>query len=253
MIIVGHGSSTSKAAEVAAREHAETLRQSNRYGSVLVHFLTGGGPVPDLPAGEVFILPFFMSEGYFARRKIPEVFGLVSGERHEPERSLYQCDALGVDPFLAEILKQMAGEACRTLGIATGQAHVVLAAHGSKSSGASREAALFQQGELERIGDFRAVSSFFLEEAPGFEDLMRGRKEDQAPVIVLGLFSAAGPHASVDVPAALTAWEQMEKAAGNSTLAEVHYAGVVGVRPEVVRLIQESVTRRYAAPVRGAK
>ena len=41
LIIVGHGSSTSKSAEDAIEEHAQTLRLSPRFGHVFTYFLVG--------------------------------------------------------------------------------------------------------------------------------------------------------------------------------------------------------------------
>jgi sirohydrochlorin ferrochelatase len=74
LILIGHGSSSSKRAEIAIEEHANTLRLSPRFGAVQTYFLMDGDDKAKVPLGEVFLLPFFMSDGYFVQTKVPSLF-----------------------------------------------------------------------------------------------------------------------------------------------------------------------------------
>ncbi len=247
LLIIGHGSSESQEAEKAVREHAVTLRQSNRYGSVDVQFLKGKAMEARLPEGEVFLLPFFMSHGYFVSHTIPRLFDLHEGEKKDDLRHILLCDAIGVDPTLSEILERMALEICAEEKYQPEKVTLLLAAHGSAKSKASRDAARLQEDVLRQHSDFRTVVSVFLEEEPTLSNWLQDERVEEGPVIVLGLFAAEGPHATEDVPQQIREGQDGFHRVRGIKPEEVHYAGVVGTRPEVVRLIQQSISRRAGA------
>lgn len=244
VIIVGHGSSTSKNAEEAANIHAEALRQSEIYSTVVVHFLTEQDLPADLPSGEVFIFPFFMSEGYFVKSKITDVFELENCEHHSAERDIYQCPALGVDPAITDVLLRMGGESCALHGYSAADVDIVLLAHGSVNSPASRRATETHMKSLTELNVFKSVSSAFLEEAPRLDELIFKERRAEKVIIVIGLFAAEGPHAMDDVPEILAQIGDRNLLDSGRFFSKLHYAGVVGVRPEIVELIQNSVLSR---------
>ena len=244
LILVGHGSSTSLAAEQTLYEHALTLRQSQRFEKILTYFIQQGDDLPDLPEGEVFILPFFMSDGFFVRRKIPELFGLKNRERIEGGRHLVLCDAIGVDPELADIIVASVENTARRIGENLSNISVLLVAHGSSKNAASREAAILQRDRIRAQKKFSMVDLALLEEPPSITEMLK--KFETLPsrtIVVVGLFSANGPHAAKDVPEAIKAYKQ--DATGDGSL-NIFYDGAVGIRSDIVRLIQSSISRRAA-------
>ncbi|MCF8466309.1 MAG: hypothetical protein K9G33_02815 [Sneathiella sp.] len=246
VILIAHGSRLSDDAHEAAVRHALTLRQSNRYGFVDVCFLATQKNLPNLPKGEIFLLPFFMSNGYFVAKCIPELFGLENGRRIELDRHIYQCEALGTDPELADIIVTMGEEVCRDQSDDPKHVHLVLVAHGSEKSRASSEATYLQRKAVESKKKFAAVSVAFLNERPYLEDWLLEQPDDGLPLVLVGLFAADGPHAAEDVPSGISNWR-----AKSSSPVNAHYAGAVGVRPEIVRLIQHSISRCASAGFAG--
>ena len=244
LIIVGHGSSSNSAAEIAVEEHAITLRQSRRFGAVLTHFVQKGSNLPPLPNGELFILPFFMSDGFFVRKKIPSIFGLIDGERHSGDRHLVQCDAIGIDPELSQIIDTCVSEVRERKEIRKDNIALLLVAHGSSKSTASREAALLQQEIARRKNIAATVEVAFLEEAPSIEDSLAQLSKRFDHVVIIGLFSANGPHATDDVTQAIDTFKNSEKVPLIQSVTEIYYTGAIGVRPEIVRLIQNSISRK---------
>lgn len=238
VIIVAHGSRVSDEAQEAAIQHAFTLQQSHRYGVVDVCFLSRDKSPPILPDGEVFLLPFFMSNGYFVSNRIPELFKLENGQRIEIGRKLYLCDALGTDPELAGIIAAMAQDICRDQNYESEKVRLVLVAHGSEKSSASAEATYLQQQAVKDRSEFNDVSVAFLNEAPYLDSVLTTDYEDGLPLILVGLFAAEGPHAMEDVPGAIASWRRKSASA-----RAVHYAGAIGRRPEIVKLIQLSISR----------
>ena len=239
VILVAHGSSISEGAQEAAMQHVITLRASNRYGHIGVCFLARDKTEPVLPSGEIYILPFFMSDGYFVTKRIPELFRLENGTRIEPERQLFLCEALGIDPELAEIISVMAKNICKEKSLRPAAIHLVLVAHGSEKSGASAKATYTQQEAVENRGEFAKVSSVFLNEAPFLDDWLLTQVKGGPPIVLVGLFAAEGPHATEDVPGAIVNWQSKSQ-----DRFPAYYAGAIGAQPEIVRLIQHSISRR---------
>ena len=239
LLIIGHGSSSSSAAEEAVRKHVETLKLSNRFWQVSSHFLMQGGQAPEVPAGEVFLLPFFMSDGYFVNTKIPEVFDLKDFKSETEKGSLYQCAAIGVDPELSDILFEMAMDCAEANSFAPLETDILLVAHGSEKNDASFKAAVMQRDKLNLRRAFKSIDVAFLEQEPSISSVLQRVSENGKRVICLGLFASDGPHASEDVPAEINDWIESQA----SGLFQVYYEGPVGNRPEIVKLIQDSVSR----------
>jgi sirohydrochlorin ferrochelatase len=143
-----------------------------------------------------------------------------------------------VDPELADIVDTMATEVCRRSGFDTSTTHLVLVAHGSAKSSASSAATVLQQQALEKREKFGKITSVFLNESPFLEEWIEDLQDDSPSTVLIGLFAAEGPHATEDVPNVL---RQLE--GRGDLLHKVQYAGVVGVQPEVVKLIQHSISR----------
>lgn len=244
LLIVGHGSSVSMGAEEAARKHAIALKKTGRFKDVLVYFLKGTQPPPELHEGEVVLFPFFMTDGYIVETILPELFGHSGERQNELASHFYQCEALGTNRSLAHILKKMAGEICDEQEYDTRNTQVVLFAHGSGKSSASRRTTQIQEDLLRRISDFANVTSVFLEEEPSLHNWLDENAIANRPIIVLGFFAADGPHSVVDVPLAIADWETRKQACGDCSLPIIHYAGACGTRDEVVQLIQQSVEDR---------
>ncbi len=239
LLIIGHGSSSSNAAEDAVRKHVETLRLSNRFWQVSSHFLMQGDTAPEIPEGEVFLLPFFMSDGYFVNTKIPEVFDLKDFKSETESRKLYQCAAIGEDPELSVILLEMAMDRVKAIEFDPMDTHILLIAHGSEKNDASYKAASMQKDSLSFRNVFKSVEVAFLEQEPKISTVLQRIGKTGERVICLGLFASDGPHASQDVPAEINDWIENQPS-GN---LQVFYEGPVGKRPEIVKLIQDSVSR----------
>ncbi len=238
LILIGHGSTTSERAKIAIEEHAETLRLSPRFGKVQTYYLMDEAAKPIIPAGESFLLPFFMSEGYFVKKRIPQLFALEDFKYLDETHQIYQCDSLGVDPELAEILNQMAKECVYENELSIGKTAFLLIAHGSEKNSASAEAAYYQRDQLGEIAKTQNLGVAFLEQSPSIAQELSRLAEAVDAIVCLGLFAAEGPHAIEDVPSEIETWSE------NNNRTKVYYQGPVGVRSEIVRLVQNSVSRR---------
>ena len=83
LVVVGHGAQSDAAAAAPVYQHAAELRRRRIFGAVLEAFwkqdprlttVVGAASFP-----RVFVVPFFLSAGYFSERVIPGSLGFKTG------------------------------------------------------------------------------------------------------------------------------------------------------------------------------
>lgn len=116
-----------------------------------------------------------------------------------------------------------------------GGAALLLIAHGSLRNPGSAQATGLQVHRLAEMLMFGQVTSAYLEQPPRIDDTLR---RITSPVIAVGLFAAAGRHATHDVASALCA----------SGRTDVTYLGPIGTDPGIAALVA-SLVRSYTGTV----
>jgi sirohydrochlorin ferrochelatase len=138
------------------------------------------------------VYPFFMADGYFASEVLPKRLAKSRG----PVTVL---PPFGSDPALQRLMIAHVSEAAVSLHLRAEETTLLLAAHGSQVSPASRLATTALLHTLADTLPFKAVVAGYLEEAPHLADVARGL----GPAICLPLFTLRAGHAESDVPEAL--------------------------------------------------
>jgi sirohydrochlorin ferrochelatase len=236
-LLVGHGAPARPQVDETVARHAAELRARGRFRAVRHAFLEGG---PD-PAAEraalgdcaqVLVLPLFMSDGYFVRRALPQRLGEGGADR------LRICRPLGGWPGLAALVGELAQETRKQQGWADGGWDLLLAAHGSTASPASRRATETLAGRLIDLPGLACLRTGYLEEPPY---LTATAAQLVRPTVVVGLFAADGGHAADDVPEAL---------AGSAP--PVVCTGAIGGDPRVPDLLQDILESEIAKAPEGS-
>jgi sirohydrochlorin ferrochelatase len=138
------------------------------------------------------VYPFFMAEGYFTA-------GVLPGRLRDIHPAARQLPAFGSDPDIPALAGAAAMSCAHDHGLAQEETALLLAAHGSQVSPASRIATLALARTLSTALPFRAVVTGFIEEAPHLADAARGLGQ----AICLPLFTLNAGHVIADVPEAL--------------------------------------------------
>lgn len=235
VILVGHGSPRTAQPTLDLKRLAQALREHEGFAAVEVAMLNGGGARPAevanrLEADRALVVPVMMCDGQTVRRDIPKAF--ADAERHR----LTFCQPVGTHPGLAALIAKRASEAAQRIGALPENAALLLIAHGSQRNPGSEQATQLQAGRLVEMRVFREVAAAYLEQPPRIEATLRRLK---TPVIAVGLFAAAGRHATVDVEEALAAAER----------TDVAYLGPIGTDPGIAALVA-SLVRACASPMR---
>jgi len=248
ILLVGHGAAGTPAARDSVLAHIERIRALGLFAEAQAAFLKDEPPLEGalerFMSARVFVVPHFMSAGDLSRMLTPERLGLSGPIARSANRITIFCEPPGIDPELADLIRERASAVCAERGIEPAQARLLLVGHGSTKDTASADNLRRHAERLRRQGGFLEVAAAFLEEAPRLGEVV-GRRQP-SPSIVMGLFAAEGLHAGRDVRRLLAERDPP----GNRLV----YAGAIGADPGFLRFILRAVenaergARREGAP-----
>ncbi len=153
-----------------------------------------------LESREIFIVPNFISEGYFCQQVLPRELRLTGPTTQRDGRVIHYCDPVGIHPNMTRLLLQRADEVAP--GVPRGDTSLVIVGHGTNLNENSRKV-IEKQVALIREGGhgFAEVADAYMEEAPF---VARWHELTTAPnVIVVPFFIADGLHSYQDIPVLL--------------------------------------------------
>ena len=271
LVLVGHGSTLNAESSAPTYQHADELRQRGMFGQVVECFwkLEPGiaGVLRGVYAPRVFIVPLFISEGYFTEEVIPRELGFCGpGEKvaartqRRGEQVLHYCGPVGThDSMTAVLLARAADVVARhpfPHAPAPKDLTLFIAGHGTGNNENSRKA-IERQVELIRAKKLYAdVHPVFMEEAPRIADCypLAATKN----IVMVPFFISDGLHSYEDIPVMLGEVERVVRErlqAGQPTWRNptekhgkrVWYAASIGTEPHLADVILERVREAEAA------
>ncbi|HEX9648137.1 MAG TPA: CbiX/SirB N-terminal domain-containing protein [Alphaproteobacteria bacterium] len=215
-----------------ASRHAQAIAGRALFAGVAACCLAGRPSVAEALAalaGEpVYLVPALMADGYTARTLLKRA--LTETAPADRARVVVRPPA-GTHAGLARLCLGAALRACAVEGWHADAARLVLAAHGTKRSARSAEAARRHAEAIAHGARFAHVSCGFLEQEPRLDAVLA--ELPAVPTVVVGLFADRGGHGEGDVGALVAA-----------APGPAHYAGPIGTDPGFAELI---VARALAA------
>lgn len=259
LIVLGHGTSQNEGSALPVLQHTDELRRRRLFAEVYPAFWKQEPQLKSVLAGlkasRVFIVPLFISEGYFCSEVIPRELGF--GSDFEPQTSdfrLRYCQPVGTHDRMTEIVLARAAQIVASFPFPRApkpkDVTLFLAGHGTGRNARSRES-VERQVELIRARQlYAAVHAIFMEEPPFIREwhaLAVTRN-----VVVVPFFISDGLHVVEDIPVLLGEPERLvkERLAGgqptwrNPTEREgkrVWYSAAVGTDPGIADVILERV------------
>ncbi|HKQ37746.1 MAG TPA: CbiX/SirB N-terminal domain-containing protein, partial [Verrucomicrobiae bacterium] len=124
LVLVGHGSTLNAESCAPVYQHAEELRRRKIFAQVQEAFWKQepylAGVLRGVFARRVFIVPLFISEGYFTEEVIPRELGFETGRgvaggpfprvQQRATQSLFYCGPIGTHNSMTEVLLRRARE-----------------------------------------------------------------------------------------------------------------------------------------------
>jgi sirohydrochlorin cobaltochelatase len=174
------------------------------FAEVAVAFWKEGPPMAEVLAGvrspTVYIVPNFISEGYFTRTVLPREFGLAGPLTEREGRRIHYCRPVGSHASMTGALRHRAMTALGAEGDPA-SACVLILGHGTGRDANSAVAIHRQVVALAALEQFGEVRAAFLDQEPAIARWreITGRRD----VVAVPFFISNGQHCLEDIPAAL--------------------------------------------------
>ncbi len=213
LVLVGHGSTVNAESSAPTYQHADEFRRRGIFGQVIECFwkLEPGiaGVLRGVFASRVFIVPIFISEGYFTEQVVPRELGLCAKDQPDFPRiqkrgtqTLYYCGPVGTHDSMTGVILARAREVVEKFPFPRapkpGKTALFIAGHGTGNNENSRKA-------IERQVDIIRAKNLYAEVHPVFmeEDPRIGSSYKMASVrniVMVPFFISDGLHSYEDIP-----------------------------------------------------
>jgi sirohydrochlorin cobaltochelatase len=204
MLIVAHGSTVNPDSSAPTLAHAAEIRRRKIFADVGCAFWKEEPSLRDAlflfdpeSIREVYVVPNFISEGYFTQTVVPrelELNGRIT-KRSNGQAWKY-CEPVGSHPMMTELLLKRAGEVAPDAVPA--ETSLLIVAHGTDLNENSAVAAKREAERIRALGEYATVLNVYMEEPPLVSDW---RKSTETPnVVVVPFFISDGLHSYEDIP-----------------------------------------------------
>ncbi len=261
LVVLGHGTTLNDQSAVPVRQHAADLRRRKIFAEVREAFWKQEPHIKkvlaEITAPRVFIVPFFISEGYFSTEIIPAELGFQfpdnlklktkNSERH-------YCRPAGSHELMTAVILARAKEVAEQFPFPSlpkpANTTLLIAGHGTGRNANSRKAIERQVELIRGLKAYAEVGPVFMEEEPFIKGCWQNARTKNT--IVVPFFISDGLHAVEDIPVLLGEPERVVKerhAAGQPTWRNpterdgrrIWYAASVGTEPLLAEVILERV------------
>jgi len=267
LIVLGHGTKLNEDSALPVKQHVAELRRRGIFADVREAFWKQDPQVKavlaEIITPRVFIVPLFISEGYFASEVIPRELGFTGcpSTINSQPLTLHYCAPIGTHVRMTDVILARARDVVERFPFPRApkptDITLFIAGHGTERSERSRQA-IERQVELIRAKEFyAAVEAVFMDEDPRIAGCQA--RVQTKHVVVVPFFISDGLHVTEDIPVLLGEPERLVKerlAAGQPTWrnpTEKHgrltwYASAVGTEPGMADVILERVHELTATP-----
>ena len=212
---------------------------------------------------EVYVVPNFISEGYFTQTVVPRELELNGRITKRSSGQLWKyCQPVGNHSMMTNLLLQRAHEIA--LGVREDETSLLIVAHGTDLNENSAAAAKREAEKIRVLGKYATVLNVYMEEPPLVSDW---RKLTKTPnVVVVPFFISDGLHSYEDIPVLLGIANEKSVSAGRAERSEIFrsnphrvngrslfYAPSVGTDPGFADIIIEQAAKFDSEPSRDGR
>lgn len=251
LIIAGHGSTLNPDSSTPTQEHARTLRERGIFREVHSCFWKEEPSFREIfrmvESRTAYVVPNFISEGYFTRKVIPREMELSGFLTRRDGQEIYYCDPVGSHPHMTEALLHRAREVAPDAP--PKETSLLIVGHGTDLNDNSAKAAKDQVRKIKDRGEYAEVISAYMEEAPLIADW--AQISSQPNVLVVPFFIADGLHSYQDIPVLLGIEKEPGPAASEMDVfrhnphelhgRRLYYGSAIGTDPCIADVIFDQV------------
>lgn len=264
LLIVGHGSTENPDSSTPYFEHAAEIRKRNLFAEVHVCFWKEEPSMREalfmINSPEVYIVPDFISEGYFTQDVIPREFQLTGDTTHRDGKTLHYCLPVGVHPSMTSLILRRAKEVAPDADPA--DTTLIITGHGTGLNQNSTKAIRDQADLIAASGaGYALVTDAYMEEKPFIAEW--DKMAETSNVVVVPFFISDGLHSFQDIPVLLGLESEVGPAASQTDVfrhnpnhlrgKNLYYSSAIGTEPliadVILDLISDFDTKHSPAPI----
>jgi sirohydrochlorin cobaltochelatase len=234
LVIVGHGSHLNEDSSLPVYEHAERIRKSGEFDEVVECFWKEEPSMrhvlDTVESEDVYVVPAFISEGYFTQQVIPRELDLLGPVCRKGEKTIRYAGPLGAYEGMPDVILERTDDLMRGRDI-SGRTALVLLGHGTDLNKNSGGVTYLNAARIRERGIYDLVEVGFLDQEPEIGGVVRGVAAEN--VILIPLFIAEGWHTRETIPEDLGLTGEVT--AGDRKT--IYYGAPVGTHPSMANLI----------------
>ena len=234
LVIVGHGSHLNEDSSLPVYEHAQRIRKTGEFDEVVECFWKEEPSMrhvlDTVESEEVYVVPAFISEGYFTQQVVPRELGLEGPVTKKADRTIRYAGPLGTFEGMPDVILERVGDLMRGKEV-SGRTALVLLGHGTGLNKNSGGVIYLNAQRIRERGIYDLVEVGFLDQEPEIAGVV---ESVAAPnVILIPLFIAEGWHTRETIPEDLGLRGEVT-VRGDRT---IFYGAPVGTHPSMAKLI----------------
>ncbi len=204
LLIVAHGSTVNPDSSAPTLAHAVEIRRRKIFADVGCAFWKEEPSLRDAvflfdpeSIRQVYVVPNFISEGYFTQTVVPRELGLNGRITERSNGQIWKyCEPVGNHPMMTELLLRRAQEIAP--GVPENEATLLIVAHGTDLNENSAVAAKREAEKIRALGKYATVLNVYMEEPPLVSDWRKLTKTRN--IVVVPFFISDGLHSYEDIP-----------------------------------------------------
>lgn len=260
LVIAAHGSHLNAGSSTPTFNHADTIRSSGAFDEVREAFWKEEPHFREvlrtLESDEVYVVPLFISEGYFTEQVIPRELRLEEWDPDQwdsdgtsathttltagdTDQTVHYCGPVGTHDAMSDVIVQRAESVTGDPDVGDGFGLAVVG-HGTDRNENSAKAIKYHADRIGDSGRFDEVKALFMDEDPEVDDVTDFFTTED--IVVVPLFIADGYHTQEDIPEDMGLTDDYRKGWETPALVDGHriwYSGAVGTEPLMADVVLE--------------
>ncbi len=236
LVIVGHGSHLNEDSSLPVYKHAEHIRQTGDYDEVVECFWKEEPSMrhvlDTVESDEVYIVPAFISEGYFTQQVIPREFGLDGPLTKKGLKTIHYAGPLGTFEKMADVILERTEDLMSDKEV-SGSRALVLLGHGTAMNKNSSGVIYLNAERIRGRGLYDKVAEAFLDQDPEVGEVVGSVEAEN--VILIPVFVADGWHTRETIPEDLGLTGEVTRREDRT----IFYGAPVGTHPSMANLIAD--------------
>ena len=234
LVIVGHGSHLNEDSSLPVYEHAERIRRTGDFDEVVECFWKEKPSMrhvlDTVESDKVYVVPAFISEGYFTQQVVPREIGLEGAVTKRGNKTVRYAGPLGTFEGMPDVVLERANDLMRGKEV-SGRTALVLLGHGTDLNKNSGGVIYLNARRIRERGLYDLVEVGFLDQEPEIGEVVEGVEAEN--VVLIPVFIAEGWHTRETIPHDLALTGEVTAREGKT----IFYGAPVGTHPAMANLI----------------